>query len=136
MRDWPACLALGWWIRFVGRSEASSLSSPPGVVLEAEQLQPEAVRGLLPRVEHQGGALHRGPLHRQTTDYQVGELMFDPMLEWTARAPQVEWRDAFGPPTAGNELYLLDDVWGAQHDVIPHQAKVEDGWAMLKGTGP
>ena len=79
----------------------------------------------------------------ELTDYQVGDITFDPISEWTARVLRDKWYGVFGTPDVlvtdgGKEfcgaLARLNDMCGVQHEVVPDQAKWRMGHAERHGA--
>lgn len=82
----------------------------------------------------------------ELTDYEIGELEFDPGSGWISEVMRERWYGAFGPPdelvTDGGKEFCgsvqrLNDLFAVRHDVVPDQAKwrmghVERHGAILK----
>ena len=79
----------------------------------------------------------------ELTDYQIGDVSFDPTSAWTAAVLRDRWYSVFGPPdlllTDGGmefqgSMVRLNEMCGVQHDIIPDQAKWRLGHAERHGA--
>lgn len=79
----------------------------------------------------------------ELTDYQVGDLTFDPNSGWASRVLRDKWYGVFGPPDTllsdgGLEfqgaLARLNEMCGVVHDIVPDQAKWRLGHCERHGA--
>eukprot|EP00435_Cladocopium_sp_Y103_P034992 s364_g9.t1 len=79
----------------------------------------------------------------ELTDYQVGDLTFDPNSGWVSRVLRDKWYGVFGPPDAlvsdgGLEfqgaMVRLNEMCGVVHEVVPDQAKWRLGHCERHGA--
>jgi hypothetical protein len=79
----------------------------------------------------------------ELTDYQVGDVSFDPSSAWTSAVLRDRWYLVFGPPdlllTDGGlefqgSMVRLNEMCGVQHDIVPDQAKWRLGHAERHGA--